>query len=357
MARRGGKLWTALGRQAARTARKMQHAMTQSMLRSAVEQGTAMGKAARRVLSGVDTPVHVPVSFGGGSWEEGVWGVGPLAQRRYRVFVPSGVSAARPAPLLVLLHGCGQDAASFAACARVAAVARSARCVVLLPEQSPQANAQRCWNWFRPGTRGAAEATLLMAMIDHVCQRYAVERERVCALGLSAGGAMAMMLGLRFPERFLAVGSHSGAVPYSAGNAAQAARAMQGQRVPDLHALRLMLAGRRPPPLLLLHGDADSVVAFENATAAAALWLDLLPPGSPPPAPLPPRQVRRGARKPVDVFDWQAGARPYVRLVRVEGLGHAWSGGAPGQAFADPGGPDALKIALRFFSVNGGGGN
>lgn len=354
MARRGSgsKLWTALGKQAARTARKMQRAVTQSMLRSAMEQGAAMGKAARRALAGVASPARTPLR-GGGVWEEGVWGLGPLSQRRYRVFVPAGVSAARPAPLLVLLHGCGQDAASFAVCARVAAIARSARCVVLLPEQSSQANAQRCWNWFRPGTRGAAEATLLMAMVDHVCQRYAILSDRVSALGLSAGGAMAMMLGLRFPERFQAVGSHSGAVPFSAGNAAQAARAMQGQRLPDLHALRLLLAGRRPPPLLLLHGDADPVVAFGNATSAASLWLDLLPPGSPLPDAQPPRHVRRGTRRAVDVFDWLTGKRPYVRLVRVEGLGHAWSGGAPGQAFSDPGGPDALKIALRFFSVNG----
>lgn len=369
MTRRTGttKLWATLGKQAARSARRLQRTVTNSVLKTAKQQGTAVseamgravGKAAHRALTGVVTPAPSPVSKGGGVWEEGVWGftlgLGALGQRRYRIFVPPGVSAARPAPLLVLLHGCGQDAASFAACARVTTVARDARWVVLMPEQSVQANSQRCWNWFRPDARGASEAALLMSMIDHVCRRYAIIGERVCALGLSAGGAMAMMLGLRYPERFAAVGSHSGAVPYSATSAAQAPRAMRGERVPDAVAARLALAGRQPPPLLLLHGDDDTVVTYDNATSAAALWLELLPPGAPAPKAMPPRRVRRGTRRAVDVFDWQAGVRPFMRLVKVEGLRHAWSGGAPGQAFADPTGPDALKIALRFFSVNGRG--
>ncbi|KAI3593730.1 Poly(3-hydroxyalkanoate) depolymerase [Cupriavidus sp. U2] len=365
----GTKLWATLSKQATRSARQfsrtVSRTVTDPMVRAARQQGQAVskamgravGKVARQALTGVVTPARVPVSKSGGSWEEGLWGfslgIGSVGQRRYRVFVPPGVSAARPAPLLVLLHGCGQDAASFAACARVAKVARDARWVVLMPEQSVHANAQRCWNWFRPAARGASETALLMSMIDHVSQRYAILAHRVCAFGLSAGGAMAMMLGLRYPDRFAAIGSHSGAAPFSAINATQAPKAMRGDRAPDAVAARLALAGRSPPPLLLLHGDEDSVVSYDNATSTAAMWLELLPPGTPAPRALPARRVRRGTRRAVDVFDWQAGPRPYLRVVKVEGLRHAWSGGAPGQAFSDPSGPDALKIALRFFSVNG----
>lgn len=365
----GTKLWVTLSKQAARSARQLQRTVertvTKPVLRAATQQsqavskamGRAVGKMTRQALTGVVTPARAPVSRGGGFWEEGLWGfglgIGSMGQRRYRVFVPPGVSASRPAPLLVLLHGCGQDAASFAASARVATVARDARWIVLMPEQSSQANAQRCWNWFRPAARGASETALLMSMIDHVCQRYGVMADRVCTFGLSAGGAMAMMLGLRYPDRFAAVGSHSGAAPYSAINATQAPKAMRGEREPDASAARLALAGRRPPPLLLLHGDEDAVVSYDNATSTAAMWLTLLPEGVPVPSAQPPRRVRRGTRRAVDVFDWQSGPRPFLRLVKVEGLRHAWSGGAPGQAFSDPTGPDALKIALRFFSVNG----
>lgn len=223
----GTKLWATLSKQATRSARQFSRTVTKTvtdpMMRAAKQQsqavskamGRAVGKVARQALTGVVTPARAPVSKGGGCWEEGQWGftlgIGRMAQRRYRIFVPPGVTAARPAPLLVLLHGCGQDAASFAACARVATVARDARWVVLMPEQSVQANAHRCWNWFRPAARGASETALLMSMIDHVSQRYAILANRVCAFGLSAGGAMAMMLGLRYPDRFAAIGSHSGA--------------------------------------------------------------------------------------------------------------------------------------------------
>ena len=361
----GAKLWSTLNKTATRNARRMQRAvnknftkpMTEAIVRNAVKQSAAVTAVTQRALTGVVSPVKAPESRGSGRWEEGAWGAGPLTPRRYRIFVPPGATASHPAPMLVLLHGCGQDAASFAAVTRAAAVARESGWVVLLPEQSSQANGQRCWSWFRPAAQGAAEAGLLMGLIDNACRRHPVAADRVSVLGLSAGGVMALMLGLRYPERFAAVGSHSGAVPWSATNAAQAARAMRGQRGPDaqaMHAMRVGLAGRRPPPLLLLHGDSDNVVDFNNATATAAMWMDLQPEDAHPLSPVPARRIQRGMRRAVDVFDWTEGKAPYMRLVRVEGLGHAWSGGAGGHAFSDPAGPDGLKLALRFFLAVGG---
>ena len=126
----------------------------------------------------------------------------------------------------------------------------------------------------------------------------------------------------------------------------QAARVMHGKGAPDVDAARFQLAGRRPPPLLLLHGDADHVVHFDNALASAALWQQLLPQ---PPVLAKPRRVQRGQRRPYSIFPWSSEGEPYIRLVRIEGLGHAWSGGPSSQAFADPCGPDALRIAWQFF--------
>jgi poly(3-hydroxybutyrate) depolymerase len=223
--------------------------------------------------------------------------------------------------------------------------------MLLLPEQSAQANSQRCWNWFRTDMQVATEASLLMAIIEQICKSDFVMSDRVYLIGMSAGGAMALTLALRFPDRFAAVMSHSGPVPHSASNAVQAAQAMRGQRVPEMEALRLALAGRQLPPLLLVHGDADRNVDPDNALASAGLWLDLLPRAAYPiPSPGHGRDVQRGARRTYNLIDWKLSGLPYVRLIRVAGLNHAWSGGAAQQAFSDPSGPDALKLALRFFA-------
>jgi poly(3-hydroxybutyrate) depolymerase len=310
-------------------------------------QALEIEKVTRRVLSGVATPAPPPSGRGGGRWEEGRWGLGPLALRDYRLFIPPGVSASRPAPLLMLLHGCGQDAASFAASTRAAALARAEGFAVLLPEQSSQASPQRCWKWFGAETLVAGEAMILMAIVDHISVLHPVRRESLFALGISAGGSMALTLALRYPHRFKAVGTHSGAVPHSAASTVQAGQTMRGRRAPNTEALRPRLLGRRLPPLIVLHGDADRVVTFENARATTALWLDLHP--HEPPKAGRSREVQRGQRRRHTITDWRLAGKPYVRLIGIEGLGHAWSGGAPKQAFSDPTGPDALKLAMRFF--------
>jgi poly(3-hydroxybutyrate) depolymerase len=333
--------WFKAARKTMRTSQRLGSAAGKATARHA----PAMRQAVQHLLSGVATPAPVPASRGSGRWEEGRWGLGPMAMRRYRLFLPTGTS--RALPLVVLLHGCGQDAASFAATTRAATAARAGGYAVLLPEQSSEANPQRCWNWFRGDTVTGAEAAVLHAIIERVCQLHRLRRDRVFALGLSAGGTMAVTLALRYPELFGAVATHSGAVAHSAASALQAGQAMRGRRAPELAALHRRLAGRRLPPLMVMHGDADRSVAPANAEAAAALWLGLTAGTA---ARATARNAQRGTRYPYTVTDWKLERRVYVRLIRVAHLGHAWSGGAARQAYADPQGPDALRLAWRFFT-------
>ncbi len=350
--------WNALSRAATkstvRTHKKVGKAVSKTIRKAVVKatahQTTQMTKTTRRVLTGVVSPAPAPGNRGSGKWEEGRWGFGLLSQLRYRLFTPAGVTASQPAPLLVLLHGCGQDAASFAASTRAAAIARQHGCMVLLPEQASQANSQRCWNWFRAEARVAAEAVLLMSIVEHVCKQHSVQSDKIYLIGMSAGGSMALTLALRFPARFAGVVAHSSAVPHSASNALQATQVMHGKRGPDTQGLQRSLAGQQLPPLLLLHGDADHTVVADNASESAALWLELLPRAAYPiPAPGHGQEIQRGARRRYTQIDWKLAGQLYVRLIRVAGLGHAWSGGAAHQAFSDPTGPDALTRALRFF--------
>lgn len=329
--------------------------LTKSALRASKKLGRAAKKhapalkvKAESLISGVVTPAPPPAAKGSGRWEEGRWGLGPMAMRHYRLFLPPGTRARRPVPLVMLLHGCGQDAASFAALTRAAANARAGGFAVLLPEQSPKANPRRCWNWFGPEPVVALETGILAAMVDHVCNLYPLRRDRVFALGLSAGGAMATTLALHHPQLLAAVGTHSGAVPGSAKTALQAGQSMRGQRDTDIPTLRQRLQGRPLPPLIAIHGDADRTVALASGEGAADLWLQLA--AADTTACLGRNNGQLGKRHPHAITDWTRDGHPYVRLVQIRGLGHAWSGGTMSQAFSDPRGPDAFKLAWRYFS-------
>ena len=268
--------------------------------------------------------------------------LGVTGGRRYRLFKPPGARRSAPLPLIVLLHGCSQDAATIARSARICSLAAREGFIVLCPEQDRLANAQGCWNWFewRSG-RALSEAASIVAAIDEACVRHGADRDRVAVAGLSAGASMAAVLGSRYPQRFRAVAMHSGVAPGAAQSAATALRAMQGHAKP--HALP---TGTALPPLLVIQGSADAIVAPRNGHTAAQWWADAAHaiPGA-------TRTVQRGQRHAMQLTDFRAGARTVATLCEVDGLGHAWSGGASGQSFSDPKGPDATRMIWAFATT------
>jgi hypothetical protein len=110
---------------------------------------------------------------------------------KYRLFLPTGSSDRDGLPLIVMLHGCRQDSLAFAAGTRMNTLAEEGRCAVLYPEQSEQYNPLRCWNWFEPASlAGQGEAASIARLIEQVAMRRPIDPRRVCAVGMSAGGAM-----------------------------------------------------------------------------------------------------------------------------------------------------------------------
>ena len=267
--------------------------------------------------------------------------LGATGARRYYLYKPPGLSLRERLPLLVMLHGCNQDADSFARSTRMNRVAVRERFLVLYPEQDRLANAQRCWNWYGTRSRQAyAEAAILLAAVDQVCLLYPVDKDRVAIAGLSAGASMGALLAARHPERFRALVMHSGVPPGAADSAVSAIGAMRGSREPAA------LAGSDAlPPLLVIQGNADRVVAAGNGMAAARQWATAA--GA---ATVDTRRVQRGARYPMTVTDFKARGRIAATLCEIDGLGHAWSGGAEGQRFSDAAGPDASRMVWTFLA-------
>ena len=203
---------------------------------------------------------------------------GDLAMLAYR---PPGLAAG--APLVVLLHGCGQDPVGFAADSGWMALADRAGVALVLPTQSADNNRQRCFNWFRPAhvARGLGEAQSIRAMVAEAVRRLAIDPGAVHVAGLSAGGAMAVALLAAYPDVFAAGASIAG-LPVGAASGAAAALARMAQagpdgRSPEAWADQVRRAGpadyRGPwPRLSIWHGGLDTVVDPANAPLLAQQW-------------------------------------------------------------------------------------
>ncbi len=257
----------------------------------------------------------------------------------------------------MMLHGCTQDGAAFAAGTRMNAIAQQNGCAVLYPEQSRSANAQRCWNWFdREAQRGLAEAGLIVRLVREVMRREAVDAKRVYVAGMSAGAAMADILALRFPGLFAASALHSGVMYAAAGSAGEALRVMRSGASVSPAAVASELAADLGQevmlaPTLVIHGRTDSTVNPLNAGQIVAQRLALAGTAGAdgqPGAPTEELELEIGGRKALQ-RDYSRNGTLLVRMLLIDGLGHAWSGGDAQETFNDPAGPDASLMVMQFL--------
>jgi len=242
-------------------------------------------------------------------------------------------------PLVVMLHGCTQTPDDFAAGTGLNALAEEFGFLVAYPAQPTGANANRCWNWFKPADQGrdSGEPALIAGIARTILRDHGADPQRIYIAGLSAGGAAAAIVASAYPDLFAAVCVHSGLAAGAAHNAASAFVAMRrgspGSR------------GTVPMPTIVFHGEADTVVHPRNGRFVTTRALAALP-----------RLTR------VEENGRSAGGREFSRTVHkarngkswcehwaIEGAGHAWAGGQPAGSFSDPAGPDASREMVRFF--------
>jgi poly(hydroxyalkanoate) depolymerase family esterase len=332
-------------------------------LRAKIMNAWRRGRNALRRLWRQQLPPREPVAS---AWSAGVYRepgprrlFGRRAQRtlNYRLYLPRDRAPQDQLPLLVMLHGCSQDAEQFAAGTRMNAVAQEHNCAVLYPEQSSAANALRCWNWFdREVQRGEGEAGVIVRLVQELMRSVAIDPRRIYVAGMSAGAAMAEILALRNPEFFAACALHSGVAFAAAGSAGEALRVMRSgataapaecaRRLTDSADGKLLLG-----PALVVHGSTDARVEPRNAEQIVAVRLVLAGMAvslGQEPEPGKIREFEAGGRK-VRQRDYTAGSRLLVRSLLIEGLGHAWSGGDPQLPFNDAAGPDASALILNFL--------
>ena len=279
--------------------------------------------------------------------------------RTYKVYVPARESDA-PRAMVVMLHGCTQSADDFAAGTQMNRLADEHGFLVVYPEQAAQANASKCWNWFKPQDqrRGAGEPSLIAGIVGEVARRHGADPRRIYVAGLSAGAAMAVVLGETYPELFAGVGAHSG-LPYgSAHDIPSAMAAMKGGRsgMPGLKNVPGAAGSPRRKaaqavPVIVFHGDRDHTVQSTNgahivqqaqdahgAQAGDTAWRARTESG-----------IATGGRRFSRTVHAGPDGQTRIESWTLHGAGHAWSGGHASGSYTDSTGPDASAEMVRFF--------
>jgi poly(hydroxyalkanoate) depolymerase family esterase len=199
---------------------------------------------------------------------------------RARCYVPDGLKAG--APLVVVLHGCTQDAAVYDHGSGWSTLADRHGFALLFPEQQRANNPMLCFNWFSVGDtqRGMGEAASIRGMIEAMKKAHGVDPARIFVTGLSAGGAMASAMLATYPEVFAAGAILAGVAYGCADGVAEAFDCMGGRARSDAAALAAQVRRASPhkgpwPRVQVWHGSADSTVAPSNADAIALQWAAL----------------------------------------------------------------------------------
>ncbi|TCM76770.1 poly(hydroxyalkanoate) depolymerase family esterase [Rhodovulum steppense] len=299
---------------------------------------------ARLLLDRVPTPSRPPPIPRGAQYLDRTYR-GRAGTRDFKLFLPAGQSQG-PTGLILMLHGCSQNPDDFATGTDMNALAQKHGLAVAWPEQTRDHNGASCWNWFVPvnQARGRGEPAILAGLTRALMREFGLDRQAVFVAGLSAGGAMAVIVAETYPDVFSAVGVHSGLARGAASDVMSALSAMRSGGTPAAaRARRPAAAGSRAPARrIVFHGDADSAVHPSNAPQIVLAAV--------------------GSRTPARVTPAEAAGRSYLRteyalpdgtvdveLWQVAGAGHAWSGGKAGGSFTDSRGPDASAEMVGFF--------
>ncbi|WP_216322410.1 extracellular catalytic domain type 1 short-chain-length polyhydroxyalkanoate depolymerase [Deinococcus aestuarii] len=280
--------------------------------------------------------------------------------RNYTLYTPTA-GTGTPRPLVVMLHGCTQSPADFAAGTRMNDLADQKGFLVVYPEQPGSANQNKCWNWFEPAhqARGQGEPAAIKAIVDAIKGRTSVDGSRVYVAGLSAGAAMSVIMGATYPDVFSAIGVGAGLEYKAATSTAAAFTAMNsGGPNPDTQgtaAYNAMGTTKRNVRAIVFHGTSDYTVSPVNGDQVAAQWVqtnDLTDDGQDNGSKNTSQvSTRSGTVSGGRAYTVKTYAGGVVELWNVTGMGHAWSGGSTAGSYTDPQGPDASAEMWRFFSA------
>lgn len=298
------------------------------------EGWTGSERAADAVAAGSLDEV---TGFGSNPGNLGLW--------RYRPAALAG-----PAPLVVALHGCTDDARSFASHSGWRELADRKQLLVLFPEQRAANNLALCFNWFEPGdlARGQGEAGSIAQMVEWMKGQHAVDPKRIYVTGLSAGGSMAAALAALHPDLFAGAAIMAG-VPFGCAKDLVSAQSCMKGNDKEAKAWGDLVRAAAPagtssvPRVALFQGSADPLVAPSNLGELVEQWTNVQ--GA---------DATADATEPIGAHSKRSYTRPDGTLAVVayelKGMGHGMAVD-PGTGPAQAGQPGTFYYAVGLASV------
>lgn len=295
---------------------------------------------------------------------------GVFGKRDYKVYLPKGLDLSQKHPVVVMIHGCDQNASLFATATRIVKWADKEKFIVLLPEQNTAYNPYKCWNWVLPVNNArTGEAQVIVDMLDKVLEKYNGDKNRVYAAGMSSGASMVNILGNCYPERFKAIASHDGTQYYSTKTGLDFADVVLYGPSVDAPSAALVgdacsaLVANRPKqmPIIIFHGMKSPLMSPAHAydiESEFKIFNDLLDNGL--------RDTSYFQSKDVVFVPGKGQTYGYnkytlvnpnhevlIERYMINDLEHAWSGGDGSVPYTDPKGPDATAFIIDFFKRHG----
>jgi poly(hydroxyalkanoate) depolymerase family esterase len=295
---------------------------------------------------------------------------------KYKLYVPHEYHSEQESPLIVMLHGCGQNPDDFAAGTNMNTLAEKENFLVLYPDMNRHFkpsdmtgyNPFGCWNWFFDNNqhRGKGHPKLIYDMINEVKGTYNIDSTKVYAAGLSAGASLACILGVTYPDVFNGIGICSG-VAYDAAKVfiltdpmADEAKKRMEKGVPDPYACgnsayEEMGEYQKKMRVIVFHGIHDTVVHPINGQQVITQWTqtNFLVDGGEGLADVTPAVIKsdllNGKSYTQHIYH-DEDDEPLMELWMIDGMGHTWSGGNPEGSYTDPAGPNASEIIWNFFN-------
>jgi len=183
-------------------------------------------------------------------------------------------------PLVVVLHGCSENAQSIAELSGWNKLADLNDFVVLYPQQKASNNVDLCFNWFKEDdiNKNHGECESIFEMITYSVKHYSIDTASIYITGLSAGGAMSVVMMVTYPDLFRSGAIFAGGAYKIATNVLEATKTMLGKTSINKEALIKNVRKQNPgfkgsyPSMIIYQGKNDLVVNYKNAAILIEQW-------------------------------------------------------------------------------------